>query len=311
MPPLHLSLFRFALLLALAAGPATAPPAAAWVVEAPAPTWAPEDDPPLWIVTHEGTTVYLMGSVHMLRPEAYPLDEALTRAFEASRTVAFELDLAEMQAGAAAMMQRGSFQGAESLRDHVSGETFEELEARMGPLGIPPPLLEGMKPWMAALLLSALIVQEAGFEAESGIDLHFYELAREGGKEIVALETLEDQIDVFDGLPLEAQVAYLETTLDELDDAVDRLEEMTALWETGRAEELAHVLNESLEGHPELEERILHQRNRNWIPHIEELLAGPDTAIVIVGMGHLVGEGSVIHLLRERGYQVERGGGGG
>ncbi len=280
----------------------------AGALEAPPAPPSSEGDLPLWVLTHEGDTLYLLGSVHMLRPEAYPLDEALTEAFRSAQVVAFELDFAEFEAGLQTMMQRGSYQDGRTLRNKLSDGTFRELEDRMEGLGVPMALLENMKPWMASMMLSALIIQEAGYEAEAGVDLHFYEQAVEDGREVVALETIEEQISVFDDLSTEAQVAFLESTLEELDQAVEQMDEMSRMWETGDGQALAEALTESLLAHPEVAEALLYERNRNWVPQIEALLERPERAIVIVGAGHLVGEGSVVELLRARGYFVEQWG---
>ncbi len=274
-----------------------------------APQAATLSELPLWTVTDGDRILYLLGSVHMLRPEVFPLDEALTEAFHDAEVVAFELDLDVLQAGAMAMLQRGTFQDERTLRGKLDEATYEELSNRFESFGVPTQLVENLKPWMASLMLSSLVIQQAGYEAESGIDLYFFQKARAEGKEIVALESLEEQIEIFDGLSIEAQAVFLESTLEGMDGAVEDMDRMSALWERGDADELAEVLTESLSGHPELAERILHERNRNWVPQIEELLEAPRTAIVIVGMGHMVGEGSVVELLRDRGYAVERWGG--
>lgn len=218
---------------------------------------------PLWEVTHQGNTVYLMGSVHMLRPEVYPLDDALYEAFDAAEVVAFELDL-------------------------------------------PVAMVEQMKPWLVSLTLSSVVMQQAGFEAAAGIDLHFHERAKAANRTIIGLETMQDQIVVFEGLDDAGQVAFVRSTLEQLDTSVDQLDEATEYWRHGDVERLAEMFTESMGDQPVLMERILFERNRNWIPQIEALLQTPETAIVIVGIGHLVGEGSVIELLEKRGYSVRR-----
>jgi uncharacterized protein len=130
--------------------------------------------------------------------------------------------------------------------------------------------------------------------------------AVEQGKRILGLETLADQIAIFDELDAAGQAALMRQTLDELDVSAARLDKATELWRRGDAEALADMFTESMREQPLLLERLLYERNRNWIPGIETLLRTDETAIVIVGMGHLVGEGSVVELLRERGYEVVR-----
>lgn len=261
---------------------------------------------PLWEVTGGAGTVYLLGSVHLLRPEVYPLDNAIYAAFDAADVVAFELDFAEMMASAPVMMERGTYDDGRTLAGVLPAATYTELAARVAEVGLPMAIVDPMKPWLAAMTLSSLVLQRGGYDAATGIDLHFHGRATDAGKEILGLETMDEQIEVFEGLDTEAQIAFLESTLDQLDDTVAELDEATARWQRGDAHGLAEMFVESVGDQPQLMERLLFERNRNWIPQIEALLASPGTAIVIVGMGHLVGAGSVIELLTERDHVVRQ-----
>lgn len=301
MPPSLRSLLVPALLpLALAAQ--------AIVAQTPIPgsSSCPASDPPLWEVVHGGAPLHLLGSVHALRPDAYPLDESLMEIFEAAEVVVFELDLRGLEAQAMEMMERGTYMDGRTLDDQISAEAFQEVTERLGAFGVPAPMVAAMRPWMAALMLSSLAVHEGGYAPEWGLDLHFHQRALEAGKTLEALETAQEQIGVFEGLSPEAQVAYLLATLEELDAAADRMDRMSRAWRAGDAEFLAEMIRESLEDSPELTERILFQRNRNWLPALEGFLRDPRPTLVIVGTGHLVGEGSVNELLEERGWVLER-----
>jgi uncharacterized protein len=259
---------------------------------------------PLWQVSHEAGTLYLLGSVHLLRPEVYPLHERIYEAFDASNVVAFELDFDEMMAAAPLMIERGTFNDGRSLSDVLPVDLRDQVEERVTGLGIPMEAVESLRPWMLGLTLSGVALQGSGFDAASGIDLHFHERAKEAGREIFGLETVEEQLDVFAGLGEEAQVASLRATLEQLDDVAAQLDAATALWQTGDTEGLGAMFIEAMEEQAELMERLLYARNRNWIRPIEALLERGDTAIVIVGVGHLVGAGSVVELLEQSGHEV-------
>lgn len=259
---------------------------------------------PLWEVDHPGGAVYLLGSIHLLRPEVYPLDDAIYEAFEAADRVVLEVDFAEMMAAAPMMMQRGTYQDDTTLSDVVPESVYEETMERLTGFGLPQQVAERMKPWMAALTLSSMVLQQSGYDAASGIDLHFYERAQEGGLEVSGLETMEEQLDVFDNLDRDAQAEMLRSTLEQLDDTTAELDRATELWESGDAEGLAEMFIASMGDQPEVLEALLYQRNRNWIAGIEELIDEGGTAMVIVGVGHLVGDDSLIDLLRARDYQV-------
>jgi uncharacterized protein len=259
---------------------------------------------PLWEVSHEGRSLHILGSVHLLRQEIYPLDDAIYRAFDGADVVAFELDFDEMMAAAPMMMQRGMYGDGRTLSDVLPEDLHADLATRAGEYGLPLAMVDGMKPWMAAMTLSSLVLQRSGFEASAGLDLHLHERAKARGMGIMGLETAEEQIDVFEGLDEPAQIAFLRSTLDQLDGTVAQMDVATELWRRGDTAGLGEMFIEQMGDQPQALERLLFERNRSWIPRIEALLAGERRAIVVVGVGPLAGEQNVIDLLRERGYTV-------
>lgn len=277
-------------------------PGAASTATAPAEDAAPLL--PLWRLTDDGRTLYLLGSIHLLRPEVYPLDAAIYSAFEEAEVVAFEIDLDEMAAAAPVLMQRGTYHDDRTLRDVLPDGLYAEFAERVAGSPLPMEAVERMKPWMASLTLSSVTLQQDGFDAAAGVDLHMHERAKEAGKEVIGLETVEEQVEIFEGMSEEAQAAMLRSTLEVLDEAASRLDETTELWRSGRTDELAGLMVEELGDQPETMERLLHERNRRWVPQIEGLLDARRPAIVVVGVGHLAGPESVIDLLRDRGYEV-------
>jgi uncharacterized protein len=303
-----------ALALRLVSGVLPAVAAALLLASAACAPGVPSDDPavadttrpylPLWEVVHGGGTLHLLGSVHLLRPEVYPLDPAIYDAFDAADVVAFELDFAETAAAIPVMMQRGMYGAGGSLSDDLPADLYVELRARAEALSLPMEVVDRMKPWLVAMTLSAMVLQQGGFDAATGLDMHLHERAVAAGQEIVGLETVEEQIQVFEALSPEAQAAFLRSTLEELDDSVEMMDQATALWLRGDTDGLAAMFIESMEDQPQLMERLLYERNRAWVPEIEALLARPETVIVVVGVGHLAGQTSVIDLLRQRGYRV-------
>lgn len=261
---------------------------------------------PLWEVTDGRGTVYLLGSIHVLRPETYPLDDAIYEAFDASEVVAFELHLDSVEAAAPEMIARGLYEDGRTLRDVLPGDVYADLEAHFQQLGMPVQAVSRMEPWLVALTVTALTVQRAGFETAQGIDRHFFDRATEAGKRITSFETMEQQIRVFDGMPEAEQIAFLRSTLDDIDGFADMLDEATELWKRGEAEAIAEMMTESMAEQPNLRRRLLDDRNQAWVPQIEALLRSGDTSMVVVGMGHLIGAGSVVDLLRTRGYSITR-----
>jgi uncharacterized protein len=265
---------------------------------------APAANLPLWELSGPVGTVYLLGSIHLLRPDVYPLDETLYTAFDQADMVVFELDFGEMAAAAPMMMEVGIYDDGRTLAQDLPADVYAELAAAFDRIGLPEQVYGSMKPWLASMTLSMATLQQAGFDGAAGIDMHFYQRAREAGKEVGALETMEEQLQVFDGMDRDAQVALVRSTLDDLDGAVTQLDLGTDRWRRGDTEGLAELFIDQMGDQPELLERLLHERNRRWIPQIEDLLQRPGTAIVIVGVGHLAGDENVVELLRQRGHEV-------
>jgi uncharacterized protein YbaP (TraB family) len=261
---------------------------------------------PLWEVSRDGHSIYLLGSVHSLRPGSYPLDEALYDAFDSATLVAFEIDPGLLEEAAPAMLAGGMYGPGESLRAALPEDLYAQLAERVDALGMPVQAFDPLKPWLVAITVSAIATQGSGFDPRLGIDMHFHERAIATGKEVVGLETIDDQIGVFEGLGTQQQLAFLRSTLDEMDGISSTMDEIADVWASGDVERLGEMMNESLAGQPELADALLRGRNEKWVPGIEEIFDSGREAIVIVGLGHMTGEGSVTELLAARGYRVER-----
>jgi len=158
----------------------------------------------------------------------------------------------------------------------------------------------------ASVSPSASFSSKAGFRPEFGVEARLLEEARARDLEVRELESFLEQMKLFAELPQEAQVAFLRDGLDELANLQAFFDELKTAWLEGELETIDKMLTEGLEASPELAERLLYQRNRNWLPEIETLLEEPGTHIVAVGAGHLIGSESLIALLRDEGYEVAR-----
>jgi hypothetical protein len=285
------------LLLVPAAGPRAAGPAE--------PLAAPQRAC-LWAVAGPSGRVYLLGSIHFLRKDDYPLPAAIEAAYTASRAVAFETDIERLQDPAvqSRMLELGTYPPGQSLFAALGADTRGRLERKLAAAGVPPQGVAGLRPWMVALTLATLELQRLGFDPGLGVDMHFHRRAKADGKRRVGLETAEQQLQVFAALDAAGQEALLAETLQDL----ERLPRMTAdvlsLWSAGDAAGLQRLLFATIDQYPSIRERVLTARNRAWLPKIEELLRAGEPALVVVGAMHLIGPGSVIELLRQKGYSV-------
>ena len=262
----------------------------------------------LWKVTGKAGVVYLVGSVHLLTKDFYPLSPTLDAAYKDSDLLVEEADLAELTSSESQMqmLARGMLPAAQSLDKVVSPATYAEVTKRAAVLGMPIEPLKRFKPWLLALTLSALEWQKAGFDGDLGLDRHFFDRAKKDGKRVQGLETAEFQISLFDGLSADQQERLLAGTLKELDSELANLSTMVQAWKSGDAPTIEQIVMRDLKNELPLYERLLAGRNRTWLPKLEPLLGRAGRAFVVVGAAHLVGPDGLIALLKAKGYQVEQ-----
>lgn len=261
----------------------------------------------LWKVEGPGASVaYLLGSLHVLTPEFYPLSADINKAFAASRTLVEELDLDEMNDPAQMMSALGKamLTDGSTLDQIVAPSTFAEVSSRAEKAGLPMMALQRMKPWLVAITLMGPTLQAAGFKAELGIDKHFFDRAKEAGLKRQALETLAYQLDRFDQLSPRLQEDMLISSMKELDTQVGNVRELAQQWAAGDVKALEASLLVSFEGSRELYDRLLVERNHNWVPHVETCLQQNAGCFIVVGAAHLVGPDGLPTLLTKKGYTV-------
>jgi hypothetical protein len=262
----------------------------------------------LWRATSAGGTVYLVGSVHMLTKDYYPLNPALDRAFKESDLLVEELDLGEMMKSESqlALLTRGLLTGGQTLDRVVSPRTYDLVSARVAALGLPLEPLKRFKPWSIALTLLALEWQSAGFDPALGLDKHFYDRAIAGGKAVVGLETVAYQIARFDEMPMPDQDRLLAQTLRELDTEKANVTALADAWRAGDVATIERIVLEDLRTDSLLYRRLLVERNAAWLPKITALFTRPMPSFVVVGAAHLVGPDGLIALLRAKGFHLEQ-----
>lgn len=262
----------------------------------------------LWKISGRQTVVYLVGSVHMLTKDYYPLSPALDAAFKDSDLLVEEADLGELLSTESQfrMLTRGMLPSDQSLEKVVSPGTFAEASKRVGGLGLPIEPLQRFKPWMLALTLEGLEWQKAGFDADLGLDKHFYDRAHADRKPIQGLETADYQISRFDGMTFEQQDRLLADTLKGLDSEMGNVSTLADAWKAGDAPAVERIVLADLEQDPAMYQRLLVERNQNWMPKIEALFFRRGHAFVVVGAAHLVGPDGLLTLLKDKGYAVEQ-----
>jgi hypothetical protein len=258
----------------------------------------------MWKAEKGGAAVYLLGSVHALKQDVYPLPPVIEGAFERSDTVVFEIDLDELASDAVTMLEAGRLPDGQTLEEVVGTDLWSAFSERMNASGMPSGMFQFMKPWMAALTLTAFELEKAGYSPESGVDRYFWTRAGEAGKTRKALETTEFQIGLFADLTPEESLGFFEYTLADLEKVIPLMDDLSERWRTGDSGYVLELMGSEFDDYPDLYDRLIRSRNRSWLPVIEGLLAGDRDAMVIVGAMHLVGDDGIIEMLRRRGYDV-------
>ena len=261
----------------------------------------------LWTVEGQRNTIYLLGSIHVLRPGDGGLPLAAERAYEDAEQLVMEIDLddaaADPSAMLATMQQAALLPDGKTLRG-VLGAAYESIRERAGQSGLDLAMLDRFAPWFVATLLLQMELAKRGFAPELGIEARLASRAGGDGKPIQGLETAEQQFAVLSGLPLAEQKRFLLMTLEESTQLDAQVDELVGAWQAGDTDALARMLSDEFEDFPELYRPLTEDRNRAWVEQLDDLLDDRDDYLVVVGALHLVGRNSVVDLLRQRGYTV-------
>jgi uncharacterized protein len=262
----------------------------------------------LWKVNSDQNTLYILGSIHLLNKEAYPLKQSIENAFEQTNKLILEFDLhsANSDRIQQLMLQKGASTDGTVLHQKVSKETYENVVMRAKELGVDIRLLNSFKPWIVAITMAAVKLQKLGFDANLGIDRYFADRAIRSNKPIGGLETAEFQLGLLDQFSAKQQELLLRQSMNEMDHLERNVGEIVRAWKSGDVGSLEKLLLAGMRDYPEIHRKVIEDRNRRWLPQIEGLLAQGENALIVVGAAHLVGTNGVIQLLESRGYRVEQ-----
>lgn len=270
----------------------------------PAPQNVPK--PALWKVADADTTIYLFGTIHILKPGTGWFQGPVEKAFSASDQLVLEMVEPPPEQANAMMMQHAVDPDGPPLTAKIGPQDADRFRALMASLGINPQALEAMEPWFVATLVSLLPLQKLGFDPDNGVDRALAKAAQNVGKPVLGLETMPQQIAYFDTLPEPDQISLLREALDEAPNLSTIAAEMTQDWAMGRTDDLAQLMNKGLDKTPNLTRVLLTERNQRWADWIAQRLDKPGTVFVAVGAAHLAGKDSVQARLAGRKLQVVR-----
>ncbi|HMB73991.1 MAG TPA: TraB/GumN family protein, partial [Gammaproteobacteria bacterium] len=221
-------------------------------------------------------------------------------------SVVFEIDLDDVAPNEVQSQFMGAamLPGGASLQDVLEPALFSDTEAQAAQFGVDVRLLARFEPWFVATMLMSFGLSELGYEPRFGIEQYVLARSRRDGKEVNGIESLSTQVAVFDLLSEQDQAAFLEQTIAELGSDSRTMAALVSAWRNGALGELQSELMADFARFPGLYERLVVDRNAAWTEALEPFFAREATTAVVVGALHLVGDQSVIEMLRDRGYTI-------
>lgn len=262
--------------------------------------------PALWVVRDADSTLYLFGTVHVLRPTTAWGSARVDAAFDSADQVWFEISNPDDQAAIMPLIQQHGLSPDRPLSSLLTAEEMTVLNTIAASAGMPAGQIDIFRPWLAGLALSVAPLMKAGYDPQSGVELVLKARAEAAGKPIQAFETIDKQVGILAGMSEADQLASLRLLMESWGDATAELDGMVAAWASGDVKTLeALAVDEMQVETPALYEALLVRRNTDWANQIQTLLEGSGTVFIAVGAAHLAGDDSVQEILGDRGVTVE------
>lgn len=262
---------------------------------------------PVWAIHGDHNTVYLAGSVHLLKATDSSLPPAFDRAYGGSKALVMELDVSKVDPMQAAgwMMEHGMLKEGTTLRATIGEDRYRRVSAEAERLGVPMEAADMLEPWALGLQLLEMQYMQLGFDPQQGVEQQLQHRAQTDGKPISGLETMDEQLGVLQGMSYPDQARFLDMVVTEMRDVDKETQSVVSAWRVGDAAKLAALLSDEYKSFPALYRLLVTDRNKRWVPQIEKLLHGNQDCFVVVGALHLVGEGGLLDLMRRDGYKAE------
>jgi uncharacterized protein YbaP (TraB family) len=265
------------------------------------------DGPALWVIKDADSTIYLFGTIHVLRPTTTWESPRVTAAFNSASDIWFEISNPDDVAAIIPLIQQYGVSPGTPLSSQLTPDEFKQLDTAAQVLGVTGAQMDIFRPWYAGLTLSMAPLKKAGYDPASGVELTLKARAEAAGKPVHGFETIEKQILLLANLPQDIQLEFLRSTLKDYDDATTELDAMVEAWASGDVTALDRVTNQDMKTEaPDIYKALLTDRNAGFADQIQTLLDGSGTAFVAVGAAHLAGSDSVQSMLEARGIEVDR-----
>jgi hypothetical protein len=261
-----------------------------------------------------GSSAYLLGSIHIVPDDIYPLSTKIEKAFENSDYLAVEADMNNIDQNkiAALTMSKGLYMDGNNLEKVMKPERYVKLNSALDSIKLLNiTQVKMMKPWLAAMTIPQLMILKAGYKMDNGIDMHFLKAATAKKKPILELESAEFQLELLSGFSEDLQIKFLESALDEMSTFKEKYDEMVQAWKDDDIKKMADIMNKEIRDKPDLKpvyDKLIRDRNVTMTEKIDGWLKQnkKDTYFIVVGAGHLVDEDGIAKMLKKKGYKVEK-----
>ncbi|MEM6394343.1 MAG: TraB/GumN family protein [Planctomycetota bacterium] len=270
----------------------------------------PAEAPALWKLSDEDNTIYLFGTIHLLPPGVEWLTPAYEAAMQDAGITFAEADVESPEALAAVgpLIQALGFNpSGVTLSATLGEERAAKFSALSERYGVPIAALETMRPWLAILTVTQLVFNQTGLDANSGVDKAVLAAAREQDDTLGYFETAEVQVRALVSFDEEEILKGFDEDLEELLNLEAVVLKLVDAWRKGDLAWLeAELITETRKETPKTFKALFTDRNAAWTRQIEEMMAGDQNHFIAVGVGHLVGDQSVIDMLVKRGFKPVR-----
>lgn len=262
----------------------------------------------VWKAVKENTTVYLGGTIHMLRPQDYPLPKEFEKAYQAAKIITFETDISQLTTPKIQrlLIDKLSYQDNRTIQSVLSESTYNKLNQFAAKRGLSLNFYRKAKPGMVMMAFLAMEMKKLGITGE-GIDKHFFKKAKSDHKQIDFLETPNEQIEFLSRMGENNEEKFYLKLMQDFSQMENMFEKMIAYWREGNSQPLNQLVNESMaKDYPKMFQFLLIDRNNRWMPEVEGYFSTKEVEFVMVGAAHLIGKHGLIEQLKAKGYQVSK-----
>lgn len=262
----------------------------------------------IWRISKGHATLYLVGSIHTLNPDDYPLPNAMEDAFRHSQALVEEINLTIIDPTSVQQeaLRMGSYPKGQSLQTELPPAVYQQVAASAQKLGIDIERLNRLRPWLGSIAVLDMQLKQANFNPSDGVDHHFADEAQISNKRVIGLETSRYQLDLLARLPAEAQQGMLLQSLQQAENFQSEVHALINAWQNGDTEALYKIMQKDFDHHPLAYKRVIADRNRAWFPQLKRMVRNGRPYFVVVGAAHLVGPEGLLARFERAGYKLEQ-----